>query len=66
MNIFLDEIVTTPNSTLSLVFLDNKQFCFTIEDGYRDIKVDGETRIPGHRAWIQNINSNRRVATNQK
>lgn len=52
MNIFLDEICTTPNSTLSLVFMDNKTFCFSIEDGYREQKVPGETRIPGGRYQV--------------
>jgi len=52
MNIFLEEIGLTPNSTASHLFVDNKPFCFTIEDGHRDIKVKHESRIPAGRYKI--------------
>jgi len=34
------------DSTLGRLEIDNEHFCFTIEDEHRDVKVDGETRIP--------------------
>ena len=36
----------TPDSTLSQVRIDGKFFCFALEDGFREPKVHGETRIP--------------------
>lgn len=52
MNIFIEEIGTTPNSTGSQLFVDGRPFCFVVEDGHRDKKVYGETRIPGGRYQI--------------
>jgi hypothetical protein len=52
MNLFLEEIGTTPNSTASHLFLDNRPFCFVVEDGHRDAKVAGETRIPAGRYQV--------------
>lgn len=49
MNIVIDEIWTTPNSTASMLFVDNRPIGFIIEDGHRDNKVPGETRIPAGR-----------------
>lgn len=49
MNLRLEEIGTTPNSTGSHLFIDNRPFCFTVEDGYRDKKIKHETRIPAGR-----------------
>lgn len=46
MNLKLEEIGNTANSTASHFFLDNRPFCFVVEDGHRDIKVKHETRIP--------------------
>jgi len=34
------------NSTLGLLFVDEKFECYTLEDEHRDVKVRGETRIP--------------------
>ncbi len=34
-------------STLGLLMLDWQFFCHTLEDEYREVKVMGETRIPG-------------------
>lgn len=39
------EVASTPNSTASQLLMDNKHFCFVIEDGYREKKVKKETRI---------------------
>jgi len=33
------------NSTLGLLFIDGKFFCYTLEDEFREVKVKGETRI---------------------
>lgn len=52
MNIFVEEIGTTPHSTASQMFVDNKPFGFVIEDGYRERKIPGETRIPAGRYRI--------------
>lgn len=52
MNLFLEEIGTTPNSTGSQLFLDNKPFCFVVEDGHRDKKIKHETRIPAGRYQV--------------
>lgn len=52
MNIFVEEIGTTPTSTASQLFVDNKPFCFVIEDGYNEPKVPGKTRIPPGRYQI--------------
>ena len=37
------------DSSYGVIFLEGKQLCFTIEDGYRVIKVQDETRIPSGR-----------------
>lgn len=34
------------DDTLGMLLLDDKFFCFTLEDEYRHEKVSGETRIP--------------------
>ena len=52
MILFLEEIGTTANSTASHLFVDNKPFCFVIEDGHRDQKIAGETRIPAGKYQI--------------
>ena len=33
-------------TTLGLLFIDGKYFCYTLEDTYRKVKVKGKTRIP--------------------
>lgn len=37
---------TAPNYTDGLLYINDKFKCYTLEDGHRDIKVWGETRIP--------------------
>jgi hypothetical protein len=39
-------IAETKNSTLSQLRVDGQFFCFVLEDGYREIKEYGNTRIP--------------------
>lgn len=46
MKIEVIKIAETPKSTLSKMMIDGLFFCFVIEDGYKKIKVPGETRIP--------------------
>ena len=52
MEIFVEEIGTTPNSTASQMFVNGKPFCFVLEDGFREVKVKGITRIPAGRYKI--------------
>lgn len=37
---------TAPDYTDGILFIDDKFACFTIEDGHRDVKEWGKTRIP--------------------
>ena len=53
MNLILEEIFTTKNSTASCLILDKRPFCFIVEDGARDKKVKHETRIPSGRYQIK-------------
>lgn len=53
MNITINQIGHTPNSTASMLYIDNRPFSFTIEDGFRDKKVKHETRIPAGRYQIK-------------
>lgn len=46
MQIEVLKIDETPDSTLSQMRVDDRFFCFIIEDGYREVKVSGQTRIP--------------------
>lgn len=32
--------------TISMLAIDGRDFCFVLEDGYKEVKVPGETRIP--------------------
>ncbi len=41
------EICSTPNSTVSMLYVDGIHLHFVIEDGYRAVKMPGETRIEG-------------------
>ena len=40
-------------ATLGLLFVDNKFFCYTLEDQFNEPKVPGETRIPPGRYQIK-------------
>lgn len=46
MDLRLEIIAETPNSTLSKLLIGTRFHSFTIEDGYRESKVYGMTRIP--------------------
>jgi hypothetical protein len=45
MLIEVKKIMEFPDRTLSQMTIDGKHFCFVLEDGHRDVKVAGETRI---------------------
>lgn len=49
MIVTIQMIHETENSTLSHLFIDGERQCFILEDGYRDKKINGETRIDGGR-----------------
>ena len=53
MNIQVLKIAESQNSTLSQMRIDGAFFCFVIEDGHRDVKVSGETRIPAGTYKVQ-------------
>lgn len=46
MNIEVIRYSHSNEDTLSLIFVDNKFFCYGLEDEYRSFKKKGETRIP--------------------
>lgn len=46
MRLHIQAVAETLNSTLSVVTVQGRFLCFCLEDGYRDVKVKGETRIP--------------------
>lgn len=48
----LNHIAQTKDSTVSELLLDGKHLCYMIEDGKREVKVSGETRIPAGRYEI--------------
>jgi hypothetical protein len=52
----LERIATDGASTIGILFLDGIFQCFTLEDEYRTVKIQGETRIPAgtHRIGLRN------------
>lgn len=46
MNITVKRFSDNGESTIGLLYIDDKFYCYTIEDEYREEKVSGETRIP--------------------
>lgn len=46
-------IFQTEKATLSILYVEGKRFCFILEDGHKDVKVWGETRIPRGRYKIE-------------
>ncbi len=53
MELVLQRIDNKPNSTYGILFERDVQQCFIIEDGKREIKIAGETRIPAGRYQIK-------------
>jgi hypothetical protein len=46
MELLVKKIAETPDSTLSVLYVDGAHFCFVLEDGFRPAKVKHHTRIP--------------------
>jgi Family of unknown function (DUF5675) len=46
MEITVNKVLETRKSTLSLLSINGIAQCWVLEDGYRAVKVPGETRIP--------------------
>ena len=46
MKLLLRTFKTSHKSTIGTLSVDGEAECFTLEDTYRETKVDGETRIP--------------------
>ena len=46
MELTLVRMSQSKEDSLGFLFIDNKFFCYTLEDEKREIKVYGETRIP--------------------
>lgn len=46
MKVEIVEIASTTKSTVSMLFVNGLHTAFVIEDGYNEIKIPGETRIP--------------------
>ena len=53
MEITLQRMATSAKSSYGVLFIDNKQLCFSIEDIHRDVKIENETRIPSGRYRIK-------------
>gem|GEM_PF-186211 len=45
-SLYLLRYVDDHETTLGLLFLDNKFFCYTLENTFRPVKIAGKTRIP--------------------
>jgi len=53
MEIYVKRTWNTPDSTLGiLTILDNPFTCYVLEDGKREVKIPGQTRIPAGRYEI--------------
>lgn len=46
MLITVNRILSDSDTTLSIISIDGKFFCFGLEDEYRETKIPSETRIP--------------------
>jgi hypothetical protein len=59
MKLLLKRFYQDDKGTLGILFVDGKFECFTCEDIERDVKVQGKTRIPEGKYWIdyRNIDS---------
>lgn len=53
MELLLRRVASDPDSTLGIMYVDGSEFCFTLEDEHRDVKVMHETRIPAGRYEIK-------------
>lgn len=53
MQIDVTKLYESHDRTISLMKVDGLDFCFVLEDGYREVKVAGETRIPAGRYQVK-------------
>ena len=44
--LIVSRVVSDGNSTIGILYLNGRFNSFTLEDGYREVKAPGETRIP--------------------
>jgi hypothetical protein len=49
MDLLLERLISGPDGTLGVFFVEDKAQCFTLEDEFRLVKLPGETRIPAGR-----------------
>lgn len=49
MEITVTKLIEQKDRTISVLAINGVPFCFTLEDGYNEVKIPGETRIPGGR-----------------
>jgi len=52
MKLKLQRFHDNGQATLGMLFVDDKFECFTLEDTYRESKIQGETRIPAGKYWV--------------
>lgn len=53
MEILVRRVLANEDTTIGVCFIDGVEFCFMLEDEYREDKVPGETRIPQGRYEIR-------------
>jgi hypothetical protein len=52
MELLLKRFSSADESTLGLVFVEERFFCYSLEDQFNEPKIPGETRIPAGRYQI--------------
>lgn len=53
MNIQLFRYSGCDDSTLGILYVNGRFECYTLEDEFREFKIDGETRIPAGRYLVE-------------
>lgn len=53
MELLLKRFSGADESTLGLIFIESRFFCYALEDQYNEPKIPGETRIPAGRYEIK-------------
>jgi Family of unknown function (DUF5675) len=59
MELYLKLVAESKNSTLSKLWLNGQEICFILEDGSRETKEYGKTRIPSGRYKMAQITQGR-------
>lgn len=57
MKIRVERFEHSPEETFGRLFIDDQQYCLTLEDQHRDVKVKGDTRIPAGTYKVGLVNS---------